>query len=217
MVSVVPYLLVLASACESDRAVRRWLRAQLLPPRWDFTQRPECGDASALSTQCIRIMAGALGPTAAVAAGDLLFAVCAGNVARLVRRVGYGNAAGTLARRGLLGSSAAVRGAAADGSGTGSSNSGNDNTDNCGASDDDADDAAEQARFVAAGADPVTGAVAQTLPIQPAPADGPAAPSAGEQLAELLDRLERAGLVRVLPDAPDAAHRSHTDASDDTR
>ncbi|XP_026675900.1 synembryn [Diaphorina citri] len=97
---ILPVLHVLSEAARHHKALRRLIRNQILPARRDFSSRPEEGD-SLLShlTRCLSSGNTMLRDCCA----DLLFVLCKENPARLIKYTGYGNAAGMLAARGLLG------------------------------------------------------------------------------------------------------------------
>ncbi|KAL1439195.1 hypothetical protein MTO96_047411 [Rhipicephalus appendiculatus] len=95
-----PVLLCLAECGRGHRILRRYLRARVLPPLKDVMIRPESG--SALRNRLVRLMTVPCTDTKQLAA-ELLFVLCKEKVGRLIKYTGYGNAAGLLARRGLLG------------------------------------------------------------------------------------------------------------------
>uniref|UniRef100_A0A8D8LRZ6 Synembryn-A n=2 Tax=Cacopsylla melanoneura TaxID=428564 RepID=A0A8D8LRZ6_9HEMI len=98
--TILPVLLVLSEAARHHKTLRRLIRQLVLPARKDFSSRPEEGD-SLLShlTRCLSCGNTTLRDCCA----DLLFVLCKENPARLIKYTGYGNAAGMLAARGLLG------------------------------------------------------------------------------------------------------------------
>uniref|UniRef100_A0A4W3GDW9 Synembryn n=1 Tax=Callorhinchus milii TaxID=7868 RepID=A0A4W3GDW9_CALMI len=73
---------------------------QILPPLRDVKTRPEVGDA--LRNKLVRLMTH-IDTDVKRCAAELLFVLCKENVSRFVKYTGYGNAAGLLAARGLLG------------------------------------------------------------------------------------------------------------------
>uniref|UniRef100_A0A224YZ65 Signaling protein ric 8/synembryn regulates neurotransmitter secretion n=1 Tax=Rhipicephalus zambeziensis TaxID=60191 RepID=A0A224YZ65_9ACAR len=95
-----PVLLCLAECGRGHRILRRYLRARVLPPLKDVMKRPESG--STLRNRLVRLMTVPCTDTKQLAA-ELLFVLCKEKVGRLIKYTGYGNAAGLLARRGLLG------------------------------------------------------------------------------------------------------------------
>ncbi|XP_075742498.1 ric8 guanine nucleotide exchange factor A isoform X5 [Rhipicephalus microplus] len=94
-----PVLLCLAECGRGHRILRRYLRARVLPPLKDVMTRPESG--STLRNRLVRLMTVPCTDTKQLVA-ELLFVLCKEKVGRLIKYTGYGNAAGLLARRGLL-------------------------------------------------------------------------------------------------------------------
>lgn len=94
-----PVLLCLAECGRGHRILRRYLRARVLPPLSDVMNRPEAGNT--LRNRLVRLMTVPCTETKQLAA-ELLFVLCKEKVGRLIKYTGYGNAAGLLARRGLL-------------------------------------------------------------------------------------------------------------------
>lgn len=94
-----PVLLCLAECGRGHRILRRYLRSRVLPPLSDVMNRPEEGNM--LRNRLVRLMTSPCTDTKQLAA-ELLFVLCKEKVGRLVKYTGYGNAAGLLARRGLL-------------------------------------------------------------------------------------------------------------------
>jgi hypothetical protein len=80
--------------------VRKYLKNKILPKRTDFSEWPEYGHS--LRGRLVRLLAS---PSTGMQniAGDFLYTLCARNAARLVRYIGYGNAAGFLAGNGMSG------------------------------------------------------------------------------------------------------------------
>ncbi|XP_072311779.1 chaperone Ric-8A-like isoform X2 [Eucyclogobius newberryi] len=95
-----PILNLLTESCRSHRETRKYLRNQILPPLRDVSQRPE--DGSTVKSRIVRLMTH-LDTDLKHCAADLIFVLCKENVRRFVKYTGYGNAAGLLATRGLLG------------------------------------------------------------------------------------------------------------------
>lgn len=94
-----PVLLCLAECARGHRTLRRYLRSKVLPPLNDVMTRPEEG--CTLRNRLVSLMTSAATDVKNLAA-DFLFVLCKEKVGRLVKYTGYGNAAGLLARRGLL-------------------------------------------------------------------------------------------------------------------
>ncbi|XP_073774216.1 chaperone Ric-8A isoform X2 [Danio rerio] len=95
-----PVLNLLAECSRAHRDTRLYLRQQILPPLKDASTKPEKG--STMRNRLVRLMTH-LDTELKHCAADLLFVLCKENVRRFVKYTGYGNAAGLLATRGLLG------------------------------------------------------------------------------------------------------------------
>ncbi|XP_068162095.1 synembryn-A isoform X2 [Antennarius striatus] len=143
-----PILNLLTESCRAHRETRRYIRKYVLPPLRDVSHRPEEG--STLKSRLIRLMTH-LDTEVKHCAADLIFVLCKENVSRFVKYTGYGNAAGLLATRGLLGG---------QGSGTSSSD---------GQYSSDSDSDTEEYRQVKDRINPVTGRVETE---QPDPMEG---------------------------------------------
>ncbi|KAM4524283.1 chaperone Ric-8A-like isoform 1-T2 [Odontesthes bonariensis] len=95
-----PILNLLTESCRAHRETRLYIRKHILPPLRDVSQRPEEG--TTVKNRLIRLMTH-LDTDLKHCAADLIFVLCKENVGRFVKYTGYGNAAGLLATRGLLG------------------------------------------------------------------------------------------------------------------
>ncbi|KAM6897773.1 chaperone Ric-8A [Xenentodon cancila] len=95
-----PILNLLTESCRAHRETRIYIRKHILPPLRDVSQRPEEG--TTVKSRLIRLMTH-LDTDLKHCAADLIFVLCKENVRRFVKYTGYGNAAGLLATRGLLG------------------------------------------------------------------------------------------------------------------
>uniref|UniRef100_A0A3Q3W111 Synembryn n=1 Tax=Mola mola TaxID=94237 RepID=A0A3Q3W111_MOLML len=95
-----PILNLLTESCRAHRETRRYIKKHILPPLTDVSHRPEEG--STVKSRLIRLMTH-LDTDLKHCAADLIFVLCKENVSRFVKYTGYGNAAGLLATRGLLG------------------------------------------------------------------------------------------------------------------
>ncbi|XP_071319433.1 chaperone Ric-8A isoform X2 [Trachinotus anak] len=95
-----PILNLLTESCRAHRETRHYIRKHILPPLRDVSHRPEEG--STVKSRLIRLMTH-LDTDLKHCAADLIFVLCKENVGRFVKYTGYGNAAGLLATRGLLG------------------------------------------------------------------------------------------------------------------
>lgn len=97
--SLSPVLIGLAEMARSQRIIRKYLKQQILPPLRDVKKRPEEGNT--LRSQLVRLMTNPDTDVKELVA-DFLFVLCKESVGRLIKYTGYGNAAGLLARRGLM-------------------------------------------------------------------------------------------------------------------
>ncbi|XP_041672339.1 synembryn-A-like [Cheilinus undulatus] len=95
-----PVLNLLTESCRAHRETRHYIRKHILPPLRDVSHRPEEG--SSVKSRLIRLMTH-LDTDLKHCAADLIFVLCKENVRRFVKYTGYGNAAGLLATKGLLG------------------------------------------------------------------------------------------------------------------
>ena len=95
-----PALKVLNYFASGHRHVRKYLRKIILPPLSNLNQRPEM-ESSVKGYLCSLFTCPEEGVS--VMSANFLFILCKENRNRFVKHVGYGNAAGLLARRGLMG------------------------------------------------------------------------------------------------------------------
>jgi len=81
-------------------AVRKYFRSRVLPPITDVSKRPEDGECPKG-----RLCSLLTSPDSSVSVmvAEFIFILCKQNVKRMVKHTGYGNAAGLLARKGLMG------------------------------------------------------------------------------------------------------------------
>ncbi|XP_067849709.1 synembryn-A-like [Heptranchias perlo] len=96
-------LLIEADGEDRMEEVHRWesaLTHQVLPPLRDVQTRPEVGNL--LRNKLVRLMTH-IDTDLKRCAAEFLFVLCKESVARFVKYTGYGNAAGLLAARGLMG------------------------------------------------------------------------------------------------------------------
>ncbi|XP_004474964.1 chaperone Ric-8A [Dasypus novemcinctus] len=96
---VAPVLSVLTECARVHRPVRKFLKAQVLPPLRDVKTRPEVGEL--LRNKLVRLMTHLDTDVKRVAA-EFLFVLCSESVPRFIKYTGFGNAAGLLAARGLM-------------------------------------------------------------------------------------------------------------------
>ncbi|XP_058046914.1 synembryn-B isoform X1 [Ahaetulla prasina] len=94
-----PVLSLLTRCCRSHRNIRKFIKAQVLPPLRDVSNRPEVG--TTLRNKLVRLMTHVDLGVKQIAA-EFLFVLCKERVDSLLKYTGYGNAAGLLAARGLL-------------------------------------------------------------------------------------------------------------------
>ncbi|XP_067830460.1 synembryn-A-like isoform X2 [Heptranchias perlo] len=98
--TLTPVLNLLTESSRFHRETRKFLRARVLPPLRDVKNRPEVGEA--LRNKLVRLMTH-INTDVKHCAAEFLFVLCKENVSRFIKYTGYGNAAGLLAARGLLG------------------------------------------------------------------------------------------------------------------
>jgi len=98
---ITPVLSVLCTLSRSHRVVRKYYRSVVLPPlrKADVTHKPEVGDS--YRARLVRLLTSSSGDVGTLVE-EFLFILCKENVNRMVKYTGYGNAAGLLARKGLL-------------------------------------------------------------------------------------------------------------------
>jgi len=98
---ITPCLSVLWNISRSIRLVRKFLKSVVLPPltATDIKEKPEEGNS--LKAKLVSLLTNTNGDISTMVA-ELLFVLCKENVGRLIKHTGYGNAAGLLARRGLM-------------------------------------------------------------------------------------------------------------------
>lgn len=98
---ITPVLSVLCSLSRSHRVIRKYFRSEVLPPlkAADVAHKPEVGDS--YRAQLVRLLTSNTGDVGTLVE-EFIFILCKENVSRMVKYTGYGNAAGLLARKGLL-------------------------------------------------------------------------------------------------------------------
>ena len=101
----VPLFVALARMCRANRDIRRHIRSKVLPPLHESDVRRLPQEGETLRNRICKMLTC---PSLEVKehAADFLFVLCKENVSRLVKYTGFGNAAGLLANRGLLGRAA---------------------------------------------------------------------------------------------------------------
>lgn len=172
-----PVLNLLTECSRAHRGTRRYLRQQILPPLRDVSMRPEEG--TTVKSRLVRLMTH-LETELKHCAADLLFVLCKENVRRFVKYTGYGNAAGLLVTRGLLG------GQRSKGTSSGTQYS----------SDSDSD--TEEYRQVKSRINPVTGRVEEE---QPDPMEGMTEEEKEEEarrLVSLINKLSKDNMIQPM-------------------
>ncbi|XP_053321634.1 synembryn-B [Spea bombifrons] len=94
-----PVLSLLTECSRAHRDVRKFIKAEVLPPLRDVSSRPEVG--TTVRNKLVRLMTHVDLGVKQIAA-EFLFVLCKERVDNLLKYTGYGNAAGLLAARGLL-------------------------------------------------------------------------------------------------------------------
>merc|ERR1719414_1365661 len=99
---ITPCLSVLWNISRSSRPARKYLKSVILPPLTVevVKSKPESGNT--LKARLVALMTNSTTGDISTMVAELLYALCKENVSRLVKHTGYGNAAGLLARRGLM-------------------------------------------------------------------------------------------------------------------
>ncbi|KAG8012552.1 Synembryn-B [Nibea albiflora] len=94
-----PVLSLLTEGSRYHREIRRYIKAQVLPPLKDVKIRPEIGTTT--RNKLVRLMTH-VDMGVKQTAAEFLFVLCKESVDNLLKYTGYGNAAGLLVARGLL-------------------------------------------------------------------------------------------------------------------
>lgn len=94
-----PVLSLMTEGSRHHREIRRYIKAQVLPPLKDVKNRPEIG--STVRNKLVRLMTH-VDMGVKQTAAEFLFVLCKESVDNLLKYTGYGNAAGLLVARGLL-------------------------------------------------------------------------------------------------------------------
>ncbi|XP_040571771.1 chaperone Ric-8 [Lepeophtheirus salmonis] len=97
--SISPTLMFLCQFSRQNRNVRKYLRRVILPPLKAVQNRPEIGNEP--RNKLCKLLTS---PTTSIEtlSSEFLFVLCKEQVDRMVKYTGFGNAAGLLARKGLL-------------------------------------------------------------------------------------------------------------------
>ncbi|XP_071770304.1 chaperone Ric-8B isoform X1 [Centroberyx gerrardi] len=94
-----PVLSLMTEGSRHHREIRRYIKAQVLPPLKDVKIRPEIG--TTIRNKLVRLMTH-VDMGVKQSAAEFLFVLCKESVDNLLKYTGYGNAAGLLVARGLL-------------------------------------------------------------------------------------------------------------------
>merc|ERR1719154_728069 len=98
---ITPCLSVLWNIGRSLRPVRKFLKSVILPPLTATVVKEKPEQGNTLKAKLVSLLTNTNGDISTMVA-ELLFVLCKENVGRLIKHTGYGNAAGLLARRGLM-------------------------------------------------------------------------------------------------------------------
>ena len=182
--SLTPVLTVLIKLAGHHRSVRKFLRNAILPPldRNDLDRRPE--DCNSAKGSLCKLLTSPLDDVAYTVA-MFLFILCKESVTRMVKHTGYGNAAGLLARQGLM---LGGKGAGAD---------------DYSSSEDDTDSETEEYAENAHKVNPVVGCVE---PERPSPFEGMSEEQKEYEalkLVNLIDSLQKEGMIKPALPGPD--------------
>ncbi|XP_058842169.1 synembryn-B-like isoform X2 [Acipenser ruthenus] len=94
-----PVFSLMTESARHHRDIRKYIKAQVLPPLKDVKNRPEVG--TTIRNKLVRLMTH-VDTGVKQSAAEFLFVLCKESVDNLLKYTGYGNAAGLLAARGLL-------------------------------------------------------------------------------------------------------------------
>ncbi|CAD6231600.1 GSCOCG00001490001-RA-CDS [Cotesia congregata] len=98
--NTLPAVSALLKLARSNRCIRKYARLKVLPPLKDVMKRPEEG--TTLRAKLCKLLTFPI-VELRVAISEFLFVLCKKNVGRMIKYTGFGNAAGMLANKGLLG------------------------------------------------------------------------------------------------------------------
>lgn len=99
---ITPCLSVLWNISRTSRPARKYLKSIILPPLTAEVVKSKPEAANTLKGRLVSLMTNSVTGDISTMVAELLYALCKENVGRLVKHTGYGNAAGLLARRGLM-------------------------------------------------------------------------------------------------------------------
>lgn len=169
-----PCLSVLWIIARTSRPARKYLRTVILPPLTAEAVKAKPESSASLKGRLVSLMTNSTTGDISTMVAELLYALCKENVSRLVKHTGYGNAAGLLARRGLM---------------TGGRGGGKGNY----SSDEDSD--TEEYREVRDQINPISGCIDQP---RPNPLEGMSEEQKeyeAMQLVNLMDKMQKQGLI----------------------
>ncbi|XP_030587861.1 chaperone Ric-8B isoform X1 [Archocentrus centrarchus] len=167
-----PVLSLLTEGSRHHREIRRYIKAQVLPPLKDVESRPEVG--TTIRNKLVRLMTH-VDMGVKQTAAEFLFVLCKESVDNLLKYTGYGNAAGLLAARGLLGG------------GRGETQYS-----------DDEDSDTEEYKSVKPFINPITGHVEKPLPNPIEEMTEEQKEYEAEKLANMFDKLSRQQMIRPM-------------------
>nr|XP_020467773.1 synembryn-B [Monopterus albus] len=172
-----PVLSLLTEGSRHHREIRRYIKAQVLPPLKDVKIRPEVG--TAIRNKLVRLMTH-VDTGVKQTAAEFLFVLCKENVDSLLKYTGYGNAAGLLVARGLLGG------------GRGETQYS-----------DDEDSDTEEYKSAKPFINPITGHVEEPMPNPIEEMTEEQKEYEAQKLVNMLDRLSRQSVIRPMGVRPD--------------
>ncbi|XP_026167247.1 chaperone Ric-8B [Mastacembelus armatus] len=172
-----PVLSLLTEGSRHHREIRRYIKAQVLPPLKDVKIRPEIG--TTIRNKLVRLMTH-VDMGVKQTAAEFLFVLCKESVDNLLKYTGYGNAAGLLVARGLL---AGGRGETQY------------------SEDEDSD--TEEYKSAKPFINPITGHVEEPMPNPIEEMTEEQKEYEAEKLANMFDKLSRQNVIRPLGVRPD--------------
>ncbi|XP_051917538.1 synembryn-B [Hippocampus zosterae] len=172
-----PVLSLLSEGSRHHREIRRYIKAQVLPPLTDVKIRPEVGTTT--RNKLVRLMTH-VEMAVKQAAAEFLFVLCKESVDNLLKYTGYGNAAGLLMARGLLGG-------------------GRGETEYSPDEDSDTEEYKTAKPFI----NPITGHVEEPMPNPMEEMTEEQKEYEAQKLVNMLDKLSRQSLIRPMGVKPD--------------
>uniref|UniRef100_A0A3P8V5C0 Synembryn n=1 Tax=Cynoglossus semilaevis TaxID=244447 RepID=A0A3P8V5C0_CYNSE len=172
-----PVLSLLTEGSRHHREIRRYIKAQVLPPLKDVKIRPEIG--SAVRNKLVRLMTH-VDMGVKQTAAEFLFVLCKESVDNLLKYTGYGNAAGLLVARGLL-------------------SGGRGETQYSDDEDSDTEEYKNAKPFI----NPITGHVEEPMPNPMEEMTEEQKEYEAQKLVNMLDKLSRQNLIRPMGVRPD--------------